>query len=370
MSSLLRFSLVVTILFLSVTLVFAQRESPRHGFVLIPDSSFERHGDLGNRAHTNHLIHFRPEADTGSPTGETPASIRAVYNLPSTGGSGIIAIVDAYDYPTAQTDFDTFSAQFSLPLSTDTCSGGPCFQKVYDTGTAPPVNCGWSQEMALDIEWAHAMAPNARIVLVEAASANLFDLFSAVSTAASIVSSAGSGEVTMSWGASEFSFETLFDLFFAPYPAGLAPTRVVFLAASGDTGGTTIYPSASPYVVSAGGTTIQRDASGNFIGEIGWSGSGGGKSRYESRPGYQSVISTIVANRRGTPDLSFDADPQSGVSVYDSTPCNGLSGWLVFGGTSVSAQCLGGIVNLAGHFYPSSAAELRAIYTDYASPNY
>jgi len=184
-------------------MLFAQGNAPHRdrGFVIVPDSGLEHRGDLGNRAHTNHLIHFRPEAGTASPTGETPDSIRAVYNIPSSGGSGIIAVVDAYDYPTAQHDFDVFSTQFHLPLSTDTCNNGlgPCFQVVYDTGSRPPANCGWAQEAALDIEWAHAMAPNAQIVLVEAASANLFDLFSAVSTVLAIWADRLPPEAVVHW---------------------------------------------------------------------------------------------------------------------------------------------------------------------------
>lgn len=365
-------SLVLAGLILRTTLLVAQDGTPRHGVVLVPDSSQERREDVGKRAHTNHVILFRPEAGTSSPTGETPASIRPVYRLPSTGGSGIIAIVDAYDYPTARNDFDVFSRQFGLPLSTDTvCNGAnPCFQKVYASGSRPPVNCGWSQEAALDIEWAHAMAPRAQIVLVEAASASLLDLFSAVDTASNIVSGNGfgSGEVSMSWGTSEFSFETFFDIFFAPFPVGVAPNGVVFFAASGDTGGKTIWPGVSPYVVCAGGTTILRDSLGNFVNETGWSGSGGGRSIYESRPAFQNVIVSMVGSHRGAPDFSFDADPHSGVSVYDSSPCNGLSGWLVFGGTSVSAPSLAGVVNLAGHFYNDSNTELSTIYADYATP--
>jgi subtilase family serine protease len=320
------------------------------------------------------LILFRPEAGTSSPGGETPATIRPVYNLPPTGGSGIIAIVDAFDYPTAANDFDAFSKQFGLPLSTDTvCNGAnPCFRKVYASGTQPPADCGWSQEAALDIEWAHAMAPQAQIVLVEAASSSIVDLFDAVNVASSVVSGSsgtGSGEVSMSWGASEFFVESIFDLYFAPFPAGLSPTGVVYFAASGDAGGKTIYPGVSPYVVCAGGTTIHRDSQGNFTGETGWSGSGGGRSKYETRPAYQNIIVSMVGTHRGAPDFSFDADPHSGVSVYDSTPCNGLSGWLVFGGTSVSAQALAGIVNLAGHFYMDTNTELSTIYADYATPS-
>ena len=138
-------------------------------------------------------------------------------------------------------------------------------------------------------------------------------------------------------------------------------------AASGDTGGSNIYPSTSPYVVSSGGTSIHRSSNGAFLSESGWSGSGGGPSKYEPRPGYQSGVANTSTIHRSAPDFSFDADPKSGVSVYDSTKCQGLSGWLVFGGTSVSSPSLAGVVNLAGHFYGNSTSELTTIYANRAN---
>src|SRR6266852_3269575 len=342
---------------IGTTLLIAQGPPPQHGSVLIPDTSIERREDMGIRAHTNHVIQFRPEFVGTSPSGETPASIRSVYNIPSTGGSGIIAIVDAYDYPTAENDLNVFSSQFGLPPCT-TANG--CFQKVYAAGRKPRANCGWAQEAALDIEWAHAMAPSARIVLVEAASNSFANLFAAVDVATSQVTTGGAGEVSMSWSGSEFSNEASNDSHFQN-------TNVVYFASSGDTGGVNGYPSVSPFVVSAGGTTINRspaNPSGTFVSETGWSGSGGGPSQFEPKPSYQSGVANTDPNQRSAPDFSFDADPNTGVSVYDSTRCQGLSGWLVFGGTSVSSPSLAGIVNLAGHFAASSTSELTTIYTN------
>jgi len=320
--------------------------------VLVPDTSSERSEDVGLRAHTNHLILFSPRFVGTAPAGETPQSIRPVYNLPSTGGSHVIAIVDAFDYPTAENDLNVFSSTFGLPPCT-TANG--CFQTVFASGHKPRTNCGWAQEAALDIEWAHAMAPNAKIILVEAASNSFSNLLAAVDVASNLVVAGGGGEVSMSWGGSEFSTEANNDAHFTA-------SGVVYFAASGDTGGVTIYPGVSPNVVSAGGTTINRNASGTFVSETGWSGSGGGPSTFEPRPSYQDGIAPIVGTQRGAPDFSFDADPNSGVSVYDTTSCQGQSGWLVFGGTSVAAPSLAGIVNLAGHFSPSSLAELATIY--------
>ena len=364
------------------------------GRVIIPPSSEERPEDRGIRAHTNHLIFVsgRPNVTpSGPPAGENPGSLACVYNIvnpnlnpgcpknPSgpfanpTGGGGVIAIVDAYHYPTAYADLSAFSSQFGLPVL-PICSGSnaPCFQVVYASGVQPSVNCGWNQEAALDIEWAHAMAPGAGIVLVEAASNSLSDLLAAVDTASNI---AGVRQVSMSWGSSEFRFERNYDFHFNR-------SGIAYFASSGDTGGKTIWPGVSPNVVSAGGTRVNRDNSGNFTSESAWSketcgggpcGGGGGPSRWEPRPTYQNVIQGIVGSSRGTPDFSFDADPFTGVAVNGPFCSSSGSGWMVFGGTSVSAPALAGIVNsahpqLLGSGSGSSYAEQVLLYTGH--PNY
>ncbi len=340
----------------ATSILFAQGQGPGHANIVIPGSSIEQPGDRGVAAHTNHLIRVRPDFGGTSPSGETPSSIASVYNLTSQlAGGGVVVIVDAFHYPTAVNDFNVFSQAFGLPKETSTiptASTNQVFQVVYAGGLQPRNNCGWAQEAALDIEWAHAMAPNAKIVLVEAKSNSFADLFQAVDVASSI---AGAQEVSMSWGGSEFSSEASND-------GHLTHLGIVYFASSGDTGGKAIYPGVSPNVVSAGGTRINRDGNGIFVSETGWSGSGGGPSVYEARPIYQDGIQAIVGARRGVPDYSFDADPNSGVSVYDSTNCQGYRGWLVFGGTSVSSPSLAGIVNSAGS-NTSSADELSLIYS-------
>src|SRR5450756_2016159 len=158
---------------------------------------------------------------------------------------------------------------------------------VYAAGSKPRANCGWAQEAALDIEWAHAMAPSAKIVLVEAKTNSFADLFQAVDVASRVT---GAREVSMSWGGSESSGEASNDSHFP------SSNGIVYFASSGDTGGATIYPGVSPNVVSAGGTRINRDGSGNFQSETGWSGSGGGPSKYEAKPAYQYGISSLGGN--------------------------------------------------------------------------
>ncbi len=352
-------------------LAFGQ-QNRRPGTVIVPPTSVEHPENVGKRAHTNFLI-FVPAARSGQkpspnasggPSGETPSSLACVYQTgpapapgcPITntnydnpdGGSKVIAIVDAYDYPTAAADFANFSKQFGLPYGN---SCGPdhnaaCLSVQYAAGSKPAADCGWAQEAAIDIEWAHAMAPNAQIILVEAASNSYSDLLPAVDVASGLVANAGGGQVSMSWGGGEFRTQSTYESYFTT-------NGVTYFASSGDSGGKVIWPSTSPNVVSAGGTSINRDSSGDFTGETTWNGSGGGPSRYSPVPDYQNSIyslAQLLGQRRGTPDLSFDADPYTGVSIYDSTSCQGYVGWQVFGGTSVSAPSLAGIANLSGAF--------------------
>src|SRR5262249_36415141 len=161
---------------------------PPHG-IIVPDTSVEHPGDRGIFCHTNHLIHIGPAGGLGPGGGMAPAQMRSFYAMPSSGGSGAIAIVDAYDYPTALSDFNTFSAQFGLPQSPSgnaLSSTNQVFQVVYQGGGRPRSNSGWALEAALDIEWAHAMAPNAKIYLVEAASNSFANLFAAVDVASGL----------------------------------------------------------------------------------------------------------------------------------------------------------------------------------------
>ncbi len=338
------------------------------GRVVIPVSSIEMPSDSGIRAHTNIRVFVptdgfqSPQPQAGWPPYvgylyETPASIGCIYNLTAgiqgcnpndasnnpSGGSRAIAIVDAYDYPTAASDLLWFSQQFGLP--------NPNFEVVYASGMEPPNDPGWEQEEALDIEWAHAMAPKATLYLVEAASNGFDDLLAAVQVGSELVAAAGGGEVSMSWGGSEFSGENTLDSYF------LTP-GVVYFAATGDTAGTE-YPSVSPNVVAVGGTSLRRDqTTGHLISEEAWTEAGGGLSEYEPRPAYQSAIPKTAGSFRGTPDVVADADPVSGVWVFDNER------WYVVGGTSAATPIWAGIVNSAQAFANSSNVQLTTIYND------
>jgi subtilase family serine protease len=302
------------------------------------------------------LPNGKPQLSTTSPTGLPPSAIATVYGIsglsPTSGaGSGqIIAIVDAYHDVNALSDLNHFNSQYGYPqLSTCTSlsQSGPCFMQADPQGV-PRSNSGWVLEESLDIEWAHAEAPGAKIVLVEAASNSFANLFTAISYANNNI---GATEVSMSFGGGEFSSETSYD---SPY---LSHAGTFYTASSGDSGHGASYPAASPNVVGVGGTTLNGcsgTSCARFSSETTWSGSGGGISAVEGIPAYQSsytgpvfgaaTIAALTGNKRGIPDVSFDANPSTGVSVYDSTSYQGQSGWFTLGGTSVGAPNWAGIL--------------------------
>ena len=271
---------------------------------------------------------------TQLPTGYTPAQIRHAYGFDQisfngTAGNGAgttIAIVDAYDDPNIANDLQQFDAAFGL-------SAPPSFTKVNQLGQTsnlPIANAGWITEIALDVEWAHAVAPGASILLVEANSNSDSDLFTAVNTARN---STGVNVLSMSWFFlnGEYSSETSDDIRFTT-PGG--HVGVTFVACSGDTGAPPSYPSASPNVLSVGGTTLNLDASGNWISETGWSGSGGGISADEAQPSYQTGIVAQTTTFRANPDVAYDANPSTGFPVYDSYNNGTRRPWALWGGTS------------------------------------
>jgi subtilase family serine protease len=257
--------------------------------------------------------------------GLTPSQVRHAYGFDTITFKGVsgdgrgqtIAIVTANNDPSIASDLAVFDRQFGLPAP-------PAFTKVAMPG-ATAVNPTWALETALDVEWAHAIAPGAKILLVEAASAGLGDLTAAADYARQ---QPGVSVVSMSWGAAEFSVESHMDATFTT-PAN--HTGVVFVAASGDGGSAgALWPALSPNVLAVGGTQLTVGSSGNYVSESAWSGSGGGTSRYESAPAAQTAV-TGNAHRTG-PDVSYNA--ATGYAVYTSVTVNGLTGWMTTGGTS------------------------------------
>ncbi|MGJ0510171.1 MAG: hypothetical protein ACR652_24240 [Methylocystis sp.] len=360
---------------------------------IVPLSSASTPQDAGVRAHTNNRFlpprafltpnsvapkntPIKPQSFVSPRVGppadglgyETPGSLACLYGLvtptrgcnpntaldvPLNKGGRAVAVVAAFGYPTALSDLATFSQQFGLPAPTpDTfvvkyaTSSGGC------DGPQPANDAGWENEQAVDVQAVHAMAPKAKIYLVEAQSDAYDEIMGAVKCANSLLTEGG--QVSMSWGSAEFQGEDAYDVNFS------AP-NVVYFAASGDQPGTS-YPAASPKVVSVGGTTISRAVpSLDFQAHASWVDGGGGRSPYYARPAYQDAVQRVVGAQRGLPDVSVVANPHTGMWIYDSNSAYG-TGWFIAGGTSLSTALMAGIVNSMGAFRSSSVAELQAIY--------
>lgn len=293
--------------------------------------------------------------------GYNPKQIRKAYGFKKsyTGKGQKIAIVSAFNYPTLKHDLDVFSRQFHLPPAD--------LEIIYARGTVPPDDAGWAMETALDVQWAHALAPKAKIIAVLAASNTFVDLFQAVD----IANQTGANVVSMSWGGAEFSGETGWDVH-------MQHPGTVYVAGSGDIGGNTIYPSVSQYVLSAGGTGVYIDEHGNRfgVGEYAWINGGGGPSLFIPVPPWQRKFKSAydkTLEYRGTPDVAFDSDIATPVAIYDSFPFNGISGWTTVGGTSVSGPCWAGIIAVMGQGRKRFSNFSEFIYcitgeTDYTVP--
>ena len=340
----------------------AQRtESTFNGHrIIVPDSSHARPG----RHHTNYFFVDSDQPNSNGPNSgdETPGSVACVYQLVSgpagcpiatsttvpNGGGGAIAIVDAGDYPTAASDLAAFSTQFGIPAAN--------FKIVY-SGAKPPVYSDWIVEEALDIEWAHAMAPQAKLFLVVSklctTTCNTDPTWAAIKLAGKLVAQNGGGVVSMSFGDAEDKREKNWDKNFTT-------PGVVYFAASGDSGlGVSIYPGSSPNVVSVGGTYFNRDKNGKFTSEIYYTGGGGGSiSPYEKRPSYQDGVASIVGTHRGYPDVA---------SNFCCAAIYVQGGWYSVGGTSWSSPTFAGIVNAAGNKQQSSFDELTWLYSELAN---
>lgn len=296
---------------------------------------------------------------TLSPTGYGPIQFSTAYNLPTNVvGNPIIAIVDAYDNPNAYSDLTTYSNQFGIPVLPQ-CVGNivdspvPCFKKINQNGgtSMPQVSSGWALESSLDVQVAHAICQNCRILLIEASSNSYLNLMTAVSQAVS----QGAKVISNSYGSGEFSGETAYDSY-------LNHPGIAITFSSGDSGYGSGYPAASPFVTAVGGTTLQLNSDNTFFSETVWSGAGSGCSLYEPKPVWQT--DNGCANRT-IADVSAVADPSTGASVYDTTPYNGQTGWFQVGGTSLAAPLIAAVYAMSG--VSSNVSENSIPYANFAS---
>ncbi|HWG73836.1 MAG TPA: S53 family peptidase [Acidimicrobiales bacterium] len=297
-------------------------------------------GSAGCDAVLNEVqVNGKPASPATTPSGYGPSALRSAYALASaaasSGGGQTVAIVDAYNDPKAAADLATYRSTFGIPACT-VASG--CFTQMSQTGSTtslPRNNGSWSEEISLDLDMVSAICPNCHILLVEASSASIANLAAAAREAAA----RGATEVSNSYGGSESSTQTSYDSSYNH--AGVAVT-----ASAGDSGYGVSFPASSPYVTAVGGTSLVTSNTTRGWTETAWSGTGSGCSTVEAKPSWQSDTGCA---RRTVGDVSADADPNTGVAVYDSYSYQGYSGWLVFGGTSVASPIIASVYALAGN---------------------
>ncbi|MFF5312535.1 S53 family peptidase [Streptomyces massasporeus] len=282
-------------------------------------------------------------AEASSPSGYGPTDLRNAYGLTSAAannGSGrTIAIVDAYDDPNAESDLAAYRSHYGLPACT-TANG--CFKKVSQTGSTtalPTADSGWAGEISLDLDMASAICPNCHITLVEAKSASMANLGTAVNEAVSL----GAKYVSNSYGGGESSSDATYDSTYFNHPG------VAITVSAGDAGYGAEYPAASKYVTAVGGTSLTASSTTRGWTESVWrtsstEGTGSGCSAYDTKPAWQTDTG---CTRRMIADVSAVADPATGVSVYDTYGADG-QGWATYGGTSASAPIIASVYALAG----------------------
>jgi N-acetylneuraminic acid mutarotase len=284
-------------------------------------------------------------APNATPAGYGPSDIQSAYDLPAATASPTVAVVDAFDDPKAESDLGVYRAQYGLPACT-TANG--CFTKVAQDGSTnypspSPAVDDWTSESSLDLDAVSAACPACHILFVEADSDNGDSLPTAVETARTM----GAKFISMSWGGQEDGTENSSDEQVFDHPG------VVYAASSGDDGYSAgpIYPSTSKYVVSVGGTSLER-SSGSTRGwaESAWGGAGSGCSQDVTKPTWQS--DNTACTTRADTDISAVADPETGLAIYNSYTD---SGWDVYGGTSLSAPLITSMYALAGTPVPGTS---------------
>jgi len=315
----------------------------------------------------------------------TPSQVRTAYGVPNLingtlPGQGMtVAIVDAYSQPNIQSDVNLFSSFFSLPKM-DGVGSDPTLSVLVPTGQStpglPPSGTNWGIEISLDVEWVHSIAPYANIDLVTCQDSSGDSLYGAEADGLSYASGVGYAKslpgvvvVSNSYGGPEFSGETAYDSQFTT-----SSNNVAFVFSTGDSGAPAEYPAYSPNVVAVGGTSLYtKSIKGQYGSEIGWSGSGGGVSLYEPTPSYQSS-NGVNYGMRSVPDVSWLADPNTGVYIVDTLDIGG-SGLGVEGGTSLAAPMWAGLIALGDQARGignslSSTGVLDSLYGAYNSPSY
>lgn len=269
-----------------------------------------------------------------APSGMGPSDIQSAYNLPNAGAGMTVAIVDAYDDPNAESDLATYRSQYGLPACT---TDNGCFQKADQRGGTnyPQGDSGWSEEITLDLDAVSAACPQCHILLVESDDNNNDNMYAAVDEAVQL----GAKFVSNSWSSPEDSSQGQTD-------SHWNKPGVLFAFATGDSGynGGTQYPASSQYTLAVGGTSLHKDSSSRGWSESAWSGAGSGCSAYSTQPSWQANASTGCSHKANS-DVSADADPQTGLAIYDTYSA---PGWQQYGGTSLATPLITAMYALAG----------------------
>ncbi|MBP0460060.1 S53 family peptidase [Streptomyces montanisoli] len=273
-----------------------------------------------------------------APQGYGPDELKSAYNLPDGGKGQTVAIVDANDDPNAEQDLATYRKQYGLPECT---SANGCFSKIDQNGGTnyPAPDAGWAGEISLDLDMVSAACPQCNIMLVEAKTASMDDLGTAVNQAVT----KGAKFVSNSYGGSEDASDQQADDRYFKHPG------VAITVSSGDSGYGVEYPAASPYVTAVGGTSLSQGGSGSrgwsekvWGSSAGGEGAGSGCSQYSTKPSWQKDSGCA---KRAVADVSAVADPATGLATYDSYQAGG---WQVVGGTSASSPLIAAVYALAG----------------------
>jgi len=309
-----------------------------------------------------------------TPSGFGPSDLASAYSIPSSGTfTGTIAIVDAYDDPTAESDLGTYRSTYGLSACT-TANG--CFKKVSQTGSTtslPSTDAGWAGEISLDLDMASAICPACKILLVEANSASYADLGAAVNEAATL----GATVISNSYGGTESSSNGTYDSQYYNHPG------IAIFASSGDAGysGGTQYPAAGANVIAVGGTSLTKSSSSRGWVEAVWgsstsgsNGAGSGCSNYTALPSWATATASPNCSKKTVADVSAVADPNTGVAVYVTTVASGsTAGWQVYGGTSAAAPIVASIFALTGNGKATGAFiwnNTSAFYDSTSGTNY
>jgi subtilase family serine protease len=285
---------------------------------------------------------------TSTITGYVASQLEAAYKLPINRGAGqTVAVVDAFDDPTAESDLATYRG--TNGLTPCTTSNG-CFRKVNETGAAgpyPPPDPGWGIEISLDLDMVSAACPRCHIVLVEGSTPSVLDLGIAEDTAAGL----GVAAISNSYGLPEFNGMQQFEKYYR-HPG------TTILVSSGDFGfGPANFPAVMSNVIAIGGTTLSPATSARGWSEIAWYAAASGCSAYVAKPSWQHDNRCFM---RMVADVSADADPNPGLAVYDTSFPPGFDGlnpgWIAVGGTSAASPFIAGVVGLAGNGKTMSAS--------------